>query len=77
MDDGTAHGKGLRLCTHCFTDTEVKLLMSALHNKFGLKCTLHRNDSKPLIYISVKSMDELKALVLPHMCTSMLYKLGL
>ena len=77
MDDGTAHQKGVRLATHCFTDTDVTLLISVLKVNFGLICTIHRNNGKPVIYISSKSGNDLKALVLPHMCPSMLYKLGL
>ena len=76
MDDGSAHGTGLRLATHCFTEKDVTILMSALKPNFGFIITKHKNDKRFVIYISSKSMNELKALVVPHMCPSMLYKLG-
>lgn len=77
MDDGSQHGNGLRLATHCFTEMEVELLMFAINSKFNLICTKHLNNKCHVIYISSKSMDKLKNLVVPHMCPSMLYKLGL
>ncbi len=32
--------------------------------------------NQPTIYISSKSMENLKPLIIPYMCNSMLYKIG-
>ena len=79
MDDGGAplRSKGLRLHTHNFTEKEVDLLINALTIKFNLKCSKQKNNNKFIIYISSKSMNILRELVLPHMHNSMLYKINL
>lgn len=76
MDDGGRHKTGLRLATHCFTEHDLNILIDALQNNFGLICTKYLNNGKFIIYITAGSMNTLKQLVLPHMCPSMLYKLG-
>lgn len=77
MDDGGRHGSGIRLHTNSFTLSDVQLLIIALNTNFGFKCTTHLNNENHVIYISSSSMDSLRSLVLPHMCPSMLYKIGL
>ena len=76
MDDGGKHNTGLRLATHCFMEKDVDLLIEALKNKFGLISTRQKNNDKFIIYISASSMNTLRQLVTPYMCSSMLYKLG-
>ena len=77
MDDDGAHGSGVRLHTQSFTLKVVDLLMTALYRKFNLICTKQKNGDKYIIYITSKSMDNLKSLELPQMCSSILYKLYL
>ena len=77
MDDGGAHGSGLRLHTQSFTLKEVEILINALKQNFNLICTKQKNGDKYIIYINSKSINHLRSLVLPHICPSMLYKLGL
>lgn len=77
MDDGGKHNTGLRLATHCFMEKDVDLLIEALKNKFGLISTRQKNNDKFIIYISASSMNTLRQLVTPYMCSSMLYKLGM
>ncbi len=77
MDDGGAHGSGLRIHTQSFTIKEVEILINALKQKFNLICTRHKMGNKYIIYINSKSINHLRSLVLPHICSSILYKLGL
>jgi ubiquinol-cytochrome c reductase cytochrome b subunit len=78
IDDGGLHKTGLGIVTHSFTELEVNLLIKVLSEKYNLICSnKHLNNGKYIIYISAASMNQLKLLVLPHMCPSMLYKLGL
>lgn len=78
MDDGTQSGKGLKLCTNCFTKTEVETLSSVLGDIYNLKATVSSAGvvNQYVIYISSHSMSLLKKIVEPHMVPSMRYKLG-
>jgi hypothetical protein len=77
MDDGSKHGNSVILCTNGFTFEEVYKLAGMLHYKFGLIITVHNKDNRPVIYIKTKSFQLFKSLVMPHMHSSMYYKLGL
>jgi len=48
-----------------------------LHYKFGLNVTVQIRDNRPLIYIKAKSFQLFKSLVMPHMHSSIYYKLGM
>lgn len=67
----------ITLATHSFTLAEVELLISVLVNKFGLKCTLDKQNAGFRIRISAKSLADLQKLLAPHMPPMMLYKIGL
>jgi len=78
MGDGAIRNMGLVLCTDSYTIPDIVRLMNVLIGvyKFDLKCTIHYDTpSQPRIYISKDSMDKLRALVMPHMHPSMLYKI--
>jgi len=82
MDDGCAAGKGVTLCTECFTDAEIKLLKSVLESKFKLEVSQQRRVTSTGIvssrlYISSASREQLHSLVLPYFIPSMLYKLNI
>lgn len=80
MGDGTnrfALNKGMTLQTQSFTIPECVFLINILIHKFNLKCSLHMQRSQPTIYISSKSMKKIIPLILPYMCNSMLYKIGI
>jgi len=50
--------------------------MDALTTRFGFICTIHKTQTgEQEIYISKKSMDQLRSIVKPHMVPSMLYKI--
>jgi len=44
-------------------------------HKFNLKCSIHMQRNKPTIYISSKSMKQIKPKLLPYFTISMRYKL--
>jgi hypothetical protein len=75
MDDGSKHGKGLHLNVYAFSIEDVNRLINTLENKFGLKCSIHLKGNKPRIYIWAESMNNLRSLVKPYMCSSMCYKI--
>ena len=76
MGDGTKVYKGLTLQTQSFTVKECVFIISILIHKFNLKCSLHMQRNLPTIYISSKSMEKLRPLILPYICSSMRYKIG-
>lgn len=81
-DGGTYTNAGvlIRIATYCFTLNEVIFLGNILKNKFDLDICAPRVQTisnKYSIYIKKNSMDKLKKLVLPHLHTSMHYKLGI
>lgn len=79
MGDGSRQGNGLKLCTNSFTLQDTRRLMNVLVKRYGLICSIHKTCIKNqyVIYISAKSRNTLKNIVLPYMVPSMLYKLGL
>uniref|UniRef100_UPI002A80A58C LAGLIDADG endonuclease n=1 Tax=Daedalea confragosa TaxID=2028083 RepID=UPI002A80A58C len=76
MGDGTKVYKGLTLQTQSFTVKECVFIISILIHKFNLKCSLHMQRNQPTIYISSKSMEKLRPLINPYICSSMRYKIG-
>ena len=76
--DGWFKSQGVYLCTDSYSIKDVVLLMNVLIIRYNLKCTLHKSSNKTgyRIYISRKSLDELKKIVKPYFIHSMLYKLG-
>jgi len=79
MDDGGWTGEGVRISANCFSHSELERLIRVINNKFDLDCTIQKIQFKNRysIYIKKNSMDKLRALTLPHIHKSMLYKLGL
>ena len=69
---------GLVLCTDSYTIQEVVCLINVLIIRYSLICTLREvNKGQYRIYISEKSMNNLRAIVLPYMINTMLYKLNI
>ena len=77
MDDGSKHGKGLHLNTYGFNNQCIERLILVLRNKFKLECSIHKKNEQSRIYIKEKSMNKVKSITIPHMHTSMYYKLGI
>ena len=78
MGDGGFKSNGVYLCTDSYSIQDVVLLMNVLIIRYKLKCTLHVSSNKKgyRIYISRKSLNELKKIVKRYFIPSMLYKLG-
>lgn len=84
MQDGSlGTSGGLYLCTDAFNSEDVVKLATYLTSKYKLDCTTPKAPGKlgklghKRIYIKKSSVSLVKALVLPFMHSSMLYKLGL
>lgn len=73
--DGTTNGYGLTLCTESFNVQDLVRLLNVLILKYGLKCTLHKQRNSFNIYISEVSMPLLRTIVIPHIHSSIYYKL--
>jgi hypothetical protein len=77
MGDGAARAHGLIICTDSFSIEEVVGLINVLTIRYRLECTLrYHTPTYPRIYIRQRSMPLLRNIVIPHMHSSMLYKLG-
>jgi hypothetical protein len=77
-DDGGWAKPGVRLAVNSFKLKEVEFLVEVLQSKFGLNCTIQtlKPSGNHNIYIKASSVPKLRELVLPHLHTSMYYKLG-
>jgi hypothetical protein len=51
------------------------LLIKVLIVKFNCKCSIHMQRGLPVIYISARSIKNLRPLLLPYFPNSMVYKL--
>lgn len=75
--DGTTwSNSGLLLCTDSYSIQDVVRLINVLIYRYGLKCNIriHR-EGQYRIYISKKSMELLRTIVMVHMTPSMYYKM--
>ena len=77
MGDGTCRGNAILLQTQSFTVEECVFIISVLIHKFNLNCNIHMQRKQPTIYISAKSIKQIKAQLLPYFVPSMFYKLNL
>ena len=75
MSDGSKAGNAMYLQTQSFTIKECVFIISILIHKFDLKCNTHLQRNQPTIYISVKSMKQIRHKLLPFFLPSMIYKL--
>lgn len=74
--DGMASKKGLVLCTDSYSLDEVVRLVNILIIRYNFTCKIRfHKDNQYRIYISEKSLESLKRIVLPFLDNSMLYKL--
>lgn len=75
MGDGSKNGTGLILNTQCFSIKECVQIIGILNYKYGLICNIFMQRNFPIIYITGKSMRNLKPHIFPYMIPSMHYKL--
>lgn len=71
--DGT-YSSGITLQTQCFTIEELVLIINVLIIKFGLECTIHKQNNYSVIYIKSKSIKNNLHNMLPYIHPTMLYK---
>lgn len=76
MDDGSRQNDGLHLSVYSFDSESVDRLLKTLREKFNLKCSIHKHDRGPRIYIWTESMPHLRSLVGDFIIPSMNYKIG-
>lgn len=75
MDDGTADRAGVSFQTHSFRIDEVKVLATALQERYALRTSLHRNKGAHVVYVHGSSVPALAALVAPSILPELAYKL--
>lgn len=76
MDDGTPVSKGLKFCTHSFSQTDILFLKQILKEKYNLKTNLHKDRKHFVLYVYKESMSDLSNLVRPYIVRSMSKKLN-
>lgn len=78
MGDGASDkGCGVILCTDSYTVIDIVRLMNVLIIRYNLDCTLRKYGQYNRIYIRSRSLPLLRTIVIPHMHSSMFYKLGI
>lgn len=78
MGDGAAKSHGLTLCVDSYSIQDIIRLMNVLIIRYRLEFKFRfSTPSQPRILIRQRSMPLLRAIVSPHMHSSMIYKLGL
>ena len=79
MDDGTwIKDRGIKLCTNCFSLSDLKKLINILETKYGLNLAIHSAGSlnQYYIYIPKSNLFILIPLVSPYLHPYFLYKLN-
>jgi hypothetical protein len=77
MCDGYKHNKGVTIATNAFSVSDNELLINALNKNFGFSCRMVYDQSYPSIHIPYTNLSSLQNLVVPHMHSSLLYKIYL
>lgn len=75
-DDGAYAKPGFYLHTKGFTFEDVYILAGILHYNFNLIVKVQSHENRPVIYITAKSVDSFKNLIIPYLHPSMYYKFG-
>ena len=75
MDNGGVSGKGSKISTESFSFSEVKLLQTALFERFGLCYNIQQHKEKHILYLSKGQLPALQSLIQPFMAPCMYYKL--
>lgn len=74
-DDGGLSGVGCQLHTDSFSRECVERLQHALCSRWGLHWTIQRHKKNYTLYLPWGECEQFAALVRPHLCKSMHYKL--
>lgn len=80
MDDGHFYNGAVFFNTQSFNIDGINALIISLKNRYGIEAEFKQVSGKALqfrIFINAKNTLVLRELVLPYLCKSMLYKVGL
>ena len=77
MGDGSKQNEGIQLSVYAFTPSDVELLITALNERYNIKCSIHATEKGPRINVNKKNIEILKPLVSTQIVPSMKYKIGL
>lgn len=80
MSDGNFHKTHgiIRLCTNCYTKTEVQLLSDAILDRYGIPSRLeHVRNEQYIIVIRRVDVPKFQAVVKPYVLPLFLYRIGL
>jgi len=79
MDDANTDNNAIYFNTQSFQKQEVNFLIQALKFNFYIDARLRKvsNKKQYRIFIPAKFTETVKNIVLPHMTSSMLYKLNI
>lgn len=72
MDDGTFSGS---IAADCFSEEEVDICIQWFEEKWGIKCSKHKNLNNHILHILTQSRLKFEKLIFPYMVPSMYYKL--
>lgn len=81
MDDGSQkwknHSSGVKFCTDCFPDFQVKKLAKTITDLYGIQTSTFRQRNTLRIYISGRGTNGIRfgELILPYIYHSMMYKI--
>lgn len=79
MDDGHTDNNAIFLNTQSFQKDEVNFLIEVLKINFNIEARLRKvsNKEQYRIFIPANFTETIKEIVLPHMASSMIYKLNI
>lgn len=79
MDDGHTDNNAIFLNTQSFQKDEVNFLIEVLKFNFNIEARLRKvsNKEQYRIFIPANFTETIKEIVLPHMASSMIYKLNI
>jgi len=79
MDDGSIKSKFHKakiINTQSFAITDLKLLQSALLERYGIETKIRNQKEGQQIYLLSKTIDKFESIIRPYIVESMSYKLG-
>lgn len=78
IDEGTRVGRGIKLCMNSFRYQDCTRLTQVIYDLYNFKSSVQSagTPGQYHIYIWAESISDLRSAVIPHMVSSILYKLG-
>lgn len=75
VDDGSADHTGVTIQTHSFSSEEVRVLATALSERFDIAATIRENKRRPILYVGSAMLPRFDEIVRPFMLADLEYKL--